>query len=285
MSATSSFPRLRPAARLWPLLLALTLGACQTVEIVLPPPPELANATRLDVTGRNGWHPHGELAFGDFRTADFETAGGPIHSAHCPTGCWQVTVLDVFRRRFDEEFRSSTRTLSFALATATDGPVARVRAAAHWDLYRSKRAIEWFGWPADVDLARAQSAAFIGTIEPSGPENGAAWRFWVSETGGPAGGPRTGWAQDDRGRRIELDPWRTQPARADGQAVGHAQWLPGWTMTLDGRTIAVVDTLTAGHVWLAPGLAPDLRVAAASLSAALLLQQQFAGDPPPPVTR
>lgn len=214
--------------------LTLALAACQTAR--MPLPQELSASQRLSVEGRQGVKIRERLRFGTWEAADVDRSW--IRGRDIP-----VQQLERNRRR--EE-------LAFELREAgTRRATARCETSLLLQGIHLPR-----GGRIDPDDRSTVSCA----IAPTG--GGASWHLDLSER---------------QGRTLEgvlrADATEIQVSGTDRLEGGRlpAGFTTGYTLGVAGRTVAAVEVLNDGAVWLHPSIDPDVRAAVAAAAAALLL--------------
>ena len=263
----------------WAAALLMTLAGCQTGgTISISPPPELADAPRWNVAGRQGWLSQRKLRFGDFRTTDVESSTQKQRTEQCPNGCWNVELSRLYASQFDQAFHTAKQRLTFRQVDAHGGSAA-VRAYADSRVEQTEWRTRWFGVTVDSGHIKSRQQTIYGTIAPAA-EGASPWRFWLGESSGLVQ-TALGNAQDDEGHHLEIRPWNEVPdsMMPAVRLAGGSGAVPGYALVMDGRHVAAVDTFVGGHVWIDPQLPPDRQLVIASLCSMLLLRAQFAPSP------
>lgn len=251
------------------LAVALGLAACSSVPLQAELPPELAQATPLDVSGRQGWLPDRQpLRFGEFQTSG-RAARADVQRRPCPQGCSRFDI-GVLHTRFESRREQARQSLRF-LQEAPD--VAPLAVSGFQAQERELREWTWelFGARLRGRQGREVETPFTGTLLPEGAA--PAWRVVLGDAPllvGPVP-PQLGWAESEDGQRIELRPLfgRAQPGSGGAQRLAL-----GYVLESDGRALAAVAVqgMGQGRVWLAAGLDAGKRQLAAALSTLLLLR-------------
>jgi hypothetical protein len=215
------------------LAAAMVLGACTHATLAVPP--ELSGGTQLQVTGRTGSGYDERIRFGTFATDRVNRS-------------WtdrQITPGIISRQRYewqDYRFRLMEDSATFASESC------RANAAA--DVQRL---------PGGTQLTQDRSGRLDCTITP--PDSSQTWRMQLrADVQGRLRGTLSG---GGRGLAVE----GSTPLGTDrGCCLSAGYYLRDG----DGRTLAAVETIRDGTVWLAPNLSHGDRRLAAAAAAALL---------------
>lgn len=202
-------------------------------------PDELAKAERLPVKGRQGWKLVERLQFGDFSVHDVRrslTKGGDL----------QVLFYEGSKRR---------QTFGFTLSGG-DQPVWRGAAATNL----RRRALD-----LGVEVEMRNKSGFSAHLFPAdAPET--AWTLALHEKGEkPLAGTLSRGAE-------------TIAVQGTNRLAGSVFRLAdttGYSFSANGRTLAAVEVINDGAVWLAPDLDPAWRGPVTSAIAALLLFEEL----------
>ncbi|HEX2187424.1 MAG TPA: hypothetical protein VHG51_00940 [Longimicrobiaceae bacterium] len=231
-------------------VLLLALGACGGAHAPLPE--ELRGTERLRVEGRQGWMPNQRLRFGSWEAVGVDRSG---------VGGRDFRVAAV---------SGSRRAQEYAFTLRADGRDA---------------------WRVEC-LATLRTRSLdvrVGTIDPVNAttldcdlrpvDGGEAWRLALGEEGERAQAGMLG----SGGRSLAV----VGTNRLEGGLP--TRETTGFHVAEDGRTLAAVETLGDGAVWLRPGLDPGDRGLVAAAAAALLLAEDLRrtlpADPGPRVFR
>lgn len=202
-------------------------------------PPELTGAERWEVRGRQGWKFLERLTFGDFRVHGVErslTKGGDL----------QILFYEGSKRR---------QTFGFTLSEQGE---PRWRGAAATNLRR--RALD-----VGIEIEVRNKSGFAAQLSPVGAP-GAAWTLDLNEryerplAGTLSGGGRTVLVKGTNALAGSRLPF--------GETTGYV-------FTDGSRTIAAVEVLNQGAVWVAPDLSAELRGPVTAAIAALLLLEEL----------
>ena len=214
----------------------------------------------VHVDGSTGMTVSGHVRFGDFSTGPgnvVATRSTPP-AASCLSGCGSAVNVGIpsFRQDFDRRHAAAARKRVFT-QEAPGGLEAVVRTIDQADSLSPQAASLWFGIPASVTAGGAVATRLAGSIEaPAGDR--PAWRFVLLQDSAPQDPAKpAGWLVDDASRRILLRPL----ALAGG----------GFRFELDGRVIGSVELQPPGRVWMRDEMAPEVKLALASVASALLL--------------
>lgn len=225
---------------LLPCCFALTSPvAAKFKEAAMRLPDELAQVERLPVTGRQGWKLVERLQFGDFSVHDVRrslTKGGDL----------QVLFYEGSKRR---------QTFGFTLTGS--GPTVW-RGAAATNLRR--RALD-----LGVEVEMRNKSGFSAHLFPAdAPE--AVWTLALHEKGEkPLAGTLSRGAE-------------TITVQGTNRLAGSVFRLAdtaGYTFAIGGRSIAAVEVINHGAVWLAPDLDAAWRGPVTAAIAALLLFEEL----------
>ncbi|WP_422011019.1 hypothetical protein [Roseateles sp.] len=260
--------RSRPLHALAVIALATILTGCAVTSMEVLPPDALTAVTAWPVSGRQGWMPGRKLRFGDYVTRDL-TKRQETKQVACPNGCSGVD-LGIYRRHFDEAFRTATQRMHYTLAGPA-GAEVDVQLITQIDQQRRDWITRWLGMPTEAGGDVSRQIAVIGTLRTA-DDRQPPWRFALRD-GASNGAALQGWAEDEHGRRLVLTPLRKVAGRQAGLPLqAPATMTLGYAFELDGRTVGAVSTVGPGQVWIDPDAAPDLRLSVAGLASALLLQ-------------
>lgn len=222
------------------LLLAAVLPATAKLrEAAMRLPAELAQAERLPVSGRQGWKRVERLTFGPYRVEDVDRS---------------LTKGSNLQLLFYEGAKAR-QTFGFSVAGG-DLPAWRGEAATTV----RRRALD-----LGVEVELRNKSGFAARLAPVG-QPGSAWTLQLNETRErPLAGALSG-----AGRSLEV----TGTNRLAGTPFPLGE-TAGYVFTVSGRTVAAVETLNDGAVWLAPDLAPELRGPVVAAASALLLFEEL----------
>lgn len=213
------------------------LGACQTAQ--MPVPETLAAAPRMNVQGRQGWKIDQRLRFGPYEANDVSrswTRGGDI----------QVRTVSASGRRQNYAF------------TLREGGQERWRVECDANLVRA--GIEVGGVEVEP-LSRSALECRLNSLD------GAAGPWFLTLTEQHER-PLAGTVRSDT-RTLQVQGTnrleRSLPAG----------YTTGYEIGAQGGTLAAVEVVNAGAVWLQPGLDPVQSSLLSAVAAALLLLEDL----------
>jgi hypothetical protein len=259
--------------RLTTLLTSLALlAACASEPAGPPPVSHDSGGTRMTVVGKDGWQFNRVLRYGDFSTSP---VGPTVTHSTSPACCNASRSFSAgpFRQEFETRFNSATSKVAFV----QNGPVgleAQVRAINQSTSHSVDWATTWFGFPTAIGGSDEVRTSLEGTVEPLLADR-PIWHFALFQDSTRVDLTKpVGWAVDDAGHRVvvlHMPPPAGVPAIMQKMMHGVG---PGFRFEMDGQVVGVVDRLPSNNVWMRDDLAPEVRMALASLSTTLLLQPQ-----------
>ena len=223
------------------LLAAALLSGCATASIPLPA--ELASLQKLPVSGRQGWMPGRDVRFGDFRTERVRRSATEID---------EYPGLLTSRGEHAQYY-------SFRLMES-DAPAARVGCAAEATA-RATRVPVLGGQVSGVSASRLECR-----VSPA--DDCGEWTLSLASRGGsPLSGALTG-----EDAELEIEGTRAMEG-------GASQYdATGDYLRRDGRTLAAVEVVNGGGVWMDPSLSDEDRLQVAGAAMALLLHESLGED-------
>jgi len=234
--------------------------------------------TRMPASGLDGWQFHRVLRFGDYATSPVIPKATNLASDCLPDCPARTTVgspghVPVYRKQFDEAFRSATVKVQFD-QHGPDAQSAPVHALYEARRYSDVQMTEWMGFPTSIKGRVELVTSFTGVIDPLSAGQ-SAWHFaLLSDNTTDAATAPAGWLVDDSGRSVVIRhaPF---PVGTPAFVIRLARGVsPGYLFDLDGQVVGSMSLFPEKTVWLRDDLAPDLRFALAGLSSALFLQPQ-----------
>ncbi len=225
-------------------LLILPVAASAALkEAALRLPDDLGTAERLPVSGRQGWKRVERLAFGPFTVHD--VARSLTKGSDLKFGADKVAFYEGSKRR-----------QTFGFLVSENGQLAW-RGAAATNLHR--RALE-----RGIEIELRNKSGFAATLTPADAAD-AAWTLELSET---SERPMKGTLK--RGSAV-IDVEGTNRLAGTRLPMGETT---GYLFKEGGRTLAAVQVINNGAVWLAPDLAaPQRGPILAAISALLLFEE------------
>jgi hypothetical protein len=227
------------------LLAAALLSGCATVSIPLPA--ELASLQKLPVSGRQGWMPGRDVRFGDYRTERVRRSATEID---------EYPGLLTSRGEHAQYY-------SFRLREG-EAPAARVGCAAEATA-RATRVPVLGGQVTGVSASQLECR--LSPQDAAGDE-GDEWTLSLASRGGsPMSGTLTG-----DGAELEIEGTRAMEGGASQLDA------TGYYLRRDGRTLAAVEVVDGGGVWMDPSLPDEDRLQVAGAAMALLLYESLGED-------
>lgn len=223
------------------LLPVLALSGCAMAAI--PVPPELASAPKLEVEGRQGWMMNQRIRFGPYATTRVERSSTRVREDD-----GVITTEGAHDQRF-----------SFGMME-NDAEVARVQCRAH--AVASATSL-----PLGVEMSGVELSSLDCAVSPRDEESD----HWTLELSARNGRKLAGTLEGD-GERLDVVA-TTRLANASACCS-----TTGFYLRRAGRTVAAVEVVNDGGVWIDPALSADERRVVASAAAALLAFQALGED-------
>ncbi len=221
------------------IFLSASRGIAGLKRAAMALPPELSQAERLPVQGRQGWKRLETLRFGEFTVRDVErslTKGSSL----------QILVYEGAKAR--QSYR-------FALA---DGTGTLWRGEAETNVRR--RAID-----VGLEIELRNRSGFAARLQPA-TGTPTVWMLQLTET-------------RERSLQGELNTaGRAVTVRGTNRLAGTFLTLDettGYVFELAGRPVAAVEVINDGAVWLSSELPADYRGPVTAAASALLLFEEL----------
>ena len=266
------------------VLAALVFAASCTTAKLSVPEKFSSQATRMPVSGLNGWMLNQKLAFGPYQTSKIKR--GWDFNSSVSYSRFSLRPEEALLRVFDINTDRSTLTQKnkFQYSIEDGKGVAEVFATERFQeqqlVYRSNH--PWIGKASKTDR---YDYAFHASILPLSDKGAAAWslvlinrydvekdtarglfrRPYVEEEGYATNG-----TENITVRPLRVDKMTTSKGK-DTKVFG-GKMLSGYELAWDGGVVAIIDILD-NHIWMANNLEANDRLILSSIASAILLKR------------
>jgi hypothetical protein len=265
------------------LTIIIALSSCTAAKLSVPQQFS-SQATKMHVTGLNGWMINQQLSFGNYKTSKIKRGWdfkGSMQYTKFRTSPEEM-ILRVFNIETDN--KSSLQKNKFQYTIEDGNGVAEIYATEKFTekqlVYKSNNP-----WLGDASKTKKYEYAFTAAILPLAVQNSDPWslviinkynadkdtakklfdRPYVEEEGYATNGKET----------VAIRPLRieniTTKSGKETKVFG-GSYLSGYELQMDGGVVAIIDILD-NNIWMYNDLEPSEKLLLSSIASAILLKR------------